>query len=266
MRIAVTADLHYDLGRESARDQLEAVRRAVTEADPDVLVFAGDQVGLGKKHLPALLESYRGLRARKLIVPGNHDLWLPEGDSRAYYLATLPQIYADHGFHMLDAEPVVVDGVGFAGGISWYDYSFRDPTVVLGKGESYEASRFRGHVVANDKIFVRLGRSDPEFCREQLERLEGQVASLTPRVDRVIAVTHMAAFADLLPPPKKEDDRFMRAFHGSAALGEMLLRHPQVTHHFHGHIHHLARVKKGGLESVSVGCTYRTKRVEIVDL
>ncbi len=267
MRIAVTADVHYDLGRGADRAEIDRVIQGMIECRPDVILLAGDQVGLGKRHLPALLDAFRPRSALCLAIAGNHDLWLPEGDSHAYYRETLPGLYRAHGFHLLDAGAVEHQGVGFAGVLGWYDYSFADPTLALGPRDAYATSRFQGSVLRNDKLFARLGRSDPQFCAEQLERLEGQLAELSPRVDRIIAVTHTVGLAEMTAHSTGSDEkRFERAYLGTAALTPLLARYPKVTHHFCGHVHREYRIRYAQFESVSIGSGYRTKRFEVLDV
>src|SRR5262249_30611769 len=66
----------------------------------------------------------------KALVPGNHDIWVeaddPRGDSLTVYREHLPAACAAHGFHYLDAGPLLLPEADLAvvGTINWYDYSW----------------------------------------------------------------------------------------------------------------------------------------------
>lgn len=266
MRIAVTADPHFDLRSHCDPHEFQALRDSVAAAHPDVFIVAGDLVGLGKVHLPEFFALFADLPARKLAVPGNHDLWRAEGDSYRYYREELPELYRRHGFHLLDAAPIVQDGVGFAGSIGWYDYSLADETLELPPGSSYEAKRFRGGRW-NDSVFVRLGKSDVEFTDELLARFEDDLRQMEARAERVVAVTHMLAFAEMRA--RRSDQpvhRYGTAFLGSRRFGELLERHPRVRYHFSGHVHAPFRLRRGSFEAINIGATYLRKRIEVVEV
>ncbi|MBI5369193.1 MAG: metallophosphoesterase [Planctomycetes bacterium] len=266
LKIAVTADPHFDLRARCEPGEFLALRAAVFAARPDVFIVAGDLVGLGKIHLPAFFDLFADLPALKLAVPGNHDLWLPAGDSYRYYREDLPEISRRHGFRLLDAEPAILDGVGFVGSVGWYDYTLADETLELPAGASYEAKRCGGGRW-NDAAFVRLGKSDREFTDELLARLEEQLTQVEARVERVIAVTHHLAFPEMRAWRRDTPEyRFFAAYLGSRRFGEMLERHPRVRYHFSGHVHAPSRLTRGGLTAINVGSTYRAKRLEIVEV
>src|SRR5438067_12658517 len=104
LTIALTADLHWGIrpAGDAATRQLVADLAA---APPDVLVVAGD-VGAGAD-FERCLQLFANLPSRKVLIPGNHDIWVegddPRGDSRRVYSEHLPGASARHGFHYLDA-------------------------------------------------------------------------------------------------------------------------------------------------------------------
>ncbi|MBI3273017.1 MAG: metallophosphoesterase [Planctomycetes bacterium] len=266
MRIAVTADPHFDLRARCDPGAFVELRDSIAAARPEVFLIAGDLVGLGKIHLAEFLDLFQDLPALKLVVPGNHDLWLAAGDSYRYYKEQLPELYARHGFHMLDAAPVVHDGVGFVGSVGWYDYSLADESLVLPPGSSYEGKRFRGSRW-NDALFVRLGRSDVEFTGELAARFEADLHEVEARADQVVAMTHVLAFPEMRAYRGEGPVfRFAAAYLGSRRFGEILERHPKVRYHFSGHVHAPSRLRRGALESINVGSTYHVKRFECVEL
>lgn len=242
------------------------LRNEILSLRPDVFIHAGDLVGLGKKKIEFALELFTFPDCVHLAVPGNHDLWLPTGDSFSYYKA-LPSLYAEFGYHLLDGGPYLCGDVAFVGNIAWYDYSFAPAQLPPSKACSYEHKRLDGRVIWNDKMFVRLGMSDAEFNAYLLERLREDLAGLPQEVRRVIAVTHHVGFAEMAS--HKPDNRtwnFCSAFLGSQALGELLCAEPRITHHFCGHTHTEQRVERESCVSINIGSTYRAKRFELLEL
>src|SRR5262245_13142088 len=127
MRLAFTADLHW--GTHHDGDEATRLLAAfLGRHPPDVLVLAGD-IGAGG-HFGPCLELFSGLPCQKALVPGNHDVWVregdPRGDSLQVYREHLPRACAERGFHYLDGSPLVWPDAGLAlvGSMNWYDYSW----------------------------------------------------------------------------------------------------------------------------------------------
>ncbi len=123
MRIVAIADLHYD---ETRRPRVEAIARAVCDAEAEVLVVAGD-CGDGVEHAGEALTLFEGFAGARLMVPGNHDLWQDEKpfDTPRLYEEEIPAMAAEHGFNCLDRGPVIVGETAFVGAMGWYDYKMR---------------------------------------------------------------------------------------------------------------------------------------------
>lgn len=264
----VTADLHVDLaGGEVEWGMFQEVASGVVKAAPDVLIHAGDLVGLVKDDIGRGLALFKDAGAVKLIVPGNHDLWLHEGSSYDFYHGQLGDMYAAHGFHMLDRAPVVMDDVAFVGNVAWYDYSFADPTLKEVSEEYYLQKRWPKRVAWNDGKYVRLGMSDTEFNNELLKQLHDDLQGLPAAVKTVVLVTHHIGFEELVPrTPNDKARAFCNAFLGSRALGKLVSDDPRIRYHVSGHTHVKQRVKKGHVEAITVGSTYEEKRFVTLDV
>ena len=259
MKIVATGDIHYDLIRD--QKEYEAFHDFIKSLEgekPDVLVLAGDTVGLGHSKLEECLDSFRTVSPIRLMVFGNHDYWSPEGDSFRH-LELLGTRIKDCGFHLLDEKPEIIDGIGFAGNCSWYDYSFAPPEPPL--RSSYEKKIFRGHIIWNDLHFVRLGKTDGEYTNELIQKLEKDIQKLEYEVDQIVTVTHHIGFIEMLTAREEFPGwNFCNAFMGNRGLGDMLLRHPKVRYHICGHTHDRKVVKKGHLVSINPGSTYDEKK------
>lgn len=104
VRIAVTADLHFEGPRGAQRDFFADVHR-----DADILAIAGDLTTHGEAdQARAFVEELEGVEIPIVTVLGNHDHKSGEAER-------VCEILQERGIHVLDGGNVVIDGVGFAG-------------------------------------------------------------------------------------------------------------------------------------------------------
>jgi 3',5'-cyclic AMP phosphodiesterase CpdA len=286
MRLAFTADLHW--GSRAEGDAATRALAAELWADPpDVLVLAGD-VGAGE-HFAGCLALFAGLPGRKALVPGNHDVWVrpddPRGDSLQVYRVYLPAVCAEHGFHYLDREPLLLPDADLAlvGSMNWYDYSWAPdgPALFPDWEERVRSKRFsRGR--HNDANFVRWPLDDVAFTRDAVAALERDLDEARRRAGHVIVVTHHPPFYDLSfprPPrgaagPSPGDPDYTRyldrvlwdAFGGNRALEEVLARHDTtVRFAFCGHTHFARENRLGRIHGYNIGGDYHFKRLLLLD-
>ncbi|MDH3216994.1 MAG: metallophosphoesterase [Candidatus Krumholzibacteria bacterium] len=249
MKIAYSSDFHIDASQKN-REAVHKIVRIIGEAEPDVIVIAGD-VGNTLVSLEDTLALLSHLNVPKLFVAGNHDVWIEKTndghviDSRRKYDTEIPRACRRTGFCDLTREPRVIDGVGFAGSLGWYDYSFADSRLGL-THDQYWQGRYQDEIwwdkdmalwpPAVSKTGMPSERlRDPEVCRELTGRLERHVAALERRADEIIVVIHTLPF--LVTLPRSEPPKYLDAFTGSEVLGRMLESHSRVTHCIGGHKH-----------------------------
>jgi len=270
LRIAVTADLHWG---HHARG-VEATRLLVSfleEHPPDVLILAGD-IGTGVLFGDCLAQ-FAHLSCRKALVPGNHDIWVTdesERDSLALYREDLPRIAAAHGFHYLDAGPLLLpeSDVALVGSINWYDYSWSlEKLRERYPDELYrlESKRFtRGR--HNDVNFVRWPLDDVSFTAEVVATFERHLRNALDVVSRAIVVTHHPSFYGVsfprLFPPVDLDSLLWDAFGGNCGMEELLVRHAdRIAFTFCGHTHRACDNTLHGIRGYNVGGDYHFKRL-----
>jgi predicted phosphohydrolase len=286
MRLAFTADLHW--GSRAEGDAATRLLAAELWADPpDVLVLAGD-VGAGE-HFAECLALFAGLPGRKALVPGNHDVWVrpddPRGDSLQVYRVYLPALCAEHGFHYLDREPLLLADADLAlvGSMNWYDYSWAPdgPALFPDWEERVRSKRFsRGR--HNDANFVRWPLDDVAFTRAAVAALGRHLDEARRRAGHVIVVTHHPPFYDLsFPRPPRgaagplpgdpDHTRFLDrvlwdAFGGNRALEDLLARHQDaVRFAFCGHTHFARENRLGSIQGYNIGGDYHFKRLLLLD-
>jgi predicted phosphodiesterase len=288
MKILVTADLHYNIAR--SREPVERLAEKACRRRADALVLLGDVAGEDLGPFADCLALFAGFPGRKFLVPGNHCLWTtPEGaDSLTRYHHQLPAVAGEHDFTVLDHNPTVLGEVGLVGCIGWYDYSLRDESLGIplpfyhakaspGAAEYYGMDELvadhrdvlterhmRMGVRWRDGQKVRLTMSDEEFTEQLDARLSEQLAELSPRCERIVAMFHHLPFAELVPRHRPDRFAFAAAYLGAKRLGQTLLDCPKVTHVYCGHSHWPIRRRIGSVEAVNVGSTYKEKRLEVL--
>jgi predicted phosphodiesterase len=259
MKIVATSDIHYDLIRSQAEHEaFHRFIKSMESEEPDVLVLAGDTVGLGSLKLEECLNIFRTVAPVRMMVLGNHDYWSTEGDTFRH-LEIMRDRIRNCGFRVLDEKPEIIQGIGFAGNCAWYDYSFA--ATEIPPRSSYEKKIFRGHIIWNDLHFVRLGKKDSDYNNELIEKLEDDIRTLEAEVDKIVVVSHHVGFIEMLTTREEFPGwNFCNAYMGSPSLGHMLLRHPKVIYHICGHTHEYNLVRKKNLISINPGSTYDEKK------
>jgi hypothetical protein len=186
----------------------------------------------------------------------------------------------------------LIDGVAFVGNVGWYDLSYRRPH--LGIPERFYRAKVSPGAAAvlpehrdllsdehaerpskrameircrwRDGTRVRWRWTDEQFLERCLERLERDLTAVEADARAIVAVSHFVPFAELVADDGRDKYDFAAAYLGSPRLGEVLLRHPKVTHAFCGHSHRAGRVQAGGLTCINVGSTYVEKRAVEIQL
>jgi predicted phosphohydrolase len=275
LRLAITADLHW--GHNPGGD--EATRRlrdALARHAPDVLVLAGD-VGAGQ-HFDECLALFADLPGRKALVPGNHDIWVTEGDARGdslhVYQHHLPAVCQKYGFNYLDQHPLAWPeaGLALAGSINWYDYSWSLDMLRRTVPDWEERLRTKRFTRArhNDARFVRWPTDDVRFTEQVVTALERQLDTALDLANQILVVTHHPSFRALaLPehgPEPGLDEMLWDAFLGNRRLEDLLLRHAEhIPLVFCGHTHLVREATLGTIRGHNVGSDYHVKRLLLVE-
>ena len=271
LTIAVTADLHW--GHHGRGDEANGLLVDFLRGQaPDLLIIAGD-IG-SADNFAAGLRQFDGVAGQKALIAGNHDIWvLPDdgrGDSLAVYERHLVEIAAAHGFHYLDAAPLILPGHDLAvvGTINWYDYSWSiDQLRQLFPADEWRlaAKRFtQGQ--HNDARFVRWTLDDRTFTARCAATLESHLKAALARVSRTIVVTHHPSAPALSFPesdgPPSVDRLLWRGLMGNRRVEELLLCHAgRVPLIFCGHTHRAREAILAGGRAYNIGGDYHFKRL-----
>ena len=274
MLIAATADLHY--GKSTASDSsVRELAEKLASKRPDVLIIAGDVAIADPRATVECLRLFADVASHRFVIPGNHDIWSSDrsgaADSRDIFERLFSRSAMLGGFHRLDVEPRVVDGVGFAGSIGWYDYAFADPELDVPRSV-YEKKSLPGVGRWNDGRFVRWDYTDEEFLDITLERLTQDIRRVADKSTKLVITTHHLPFADLVVRRKFPAWMFQNAYMGSPRIGELIRSSARVpTLGISGHSHQFTTadlVATDGttpIRAVNVGTTYHRKRALLFD-
>jgi hypothetical protein len=270
VRIVYTSDLHADLGERNAA-LLEPLAAHVASLHPDVFVVAGDLAERAATVTDSL-RRFAAVGGTKLYLAGNHDLYV-EGeaalargeDSRAKFERLLPAAAARAGFGYLGLEPHVRGDTALVAVPGWYDFAFRDPALEpVVSLRHYRAGGWRdvrafdrGHVLwprhgasppAGAAPALPLGdwAGDEEIDADMCRRLEAQLAAV-PGARRLVAVTHVLPFADMVQRGAFASHPFHDGWLGSAGLGDILQRQPRLRAVIAGHLHRVCDRDRRGV-------------------
>ena len=251
MKIAFISDLHVDSSPQCFALLKDLVHTLMT-VQPDVFIIAGD-IAASTSLFERSLQHFADVPCKKLLVPGNHDIWvdspasLQQGiHSGVKYDEIIPGICERNGFTCLGAAPRVIEGIGFAGTIGWYDYTLRnknyDDTFSL---ETYRAKHYGERFTWNDLKFARWMddggtrlKCDEEVAAEMEASLGKQLASLSHQgITRTVVVTHHVPFREMILYPNLLPFDFFSAYMGSNGLGDVIASHQTVCRVICGHSH-----------------------------
>ena len=262
MKVVVTADIHFGVGNN--QHIIKNLAKRIIKTNADVLILAGDTFHFKQQHLIDCLKLFDTFKGDKLFVPGNHDLWTNSSDSLVLYEKILPKFVKQCGFHYLDQKPFIKGDVGFVGNIGWYDYSFKDSSLLIPE-RYYLDKRWPNVVTWNDGRYVHLNMSDAAFTKKLNDKLKRHLASVSRHGKMIICTFHHVPFTELLRTRHTSIDKFLTAFSGSRQTGEIIKSFPKVKFVFCGHTHQKKKALFSGITAINIGSDYLRKGFEIIE-
>lgn len=230
-RVFAVSDIHvdYDVNFQWVRKLSRADYR------DDILILAGD-VTHKLAELASCLNEFATRFFKVLFVPGNHDVWVlgeaPERTSLQKF-ADVMAVVEHNGASM---EPYRRGDVLIAPMLSWYDYSFGEPSTDLyNMWMDFHACRwpagFRPEDVAS-------------YFMDQNQRIS------THGAGRIITFSHFLPRIDLIPPQVSSRHRLLDPVLGSARLDQQL-RQLGSSIHVYGHSHINRRISIDGVTYIN---------------
>lgn len=256
MKIGLISDLHIEAS-DANRAIVPFLIDAIKATELDVFILAGDVT-------PKLSEFYEvlgefdkaGLTCLKLLVPGNHDIWVSkDADMTSMQKCSIiSEICQDHGFYPLIDAPFITEQIGFCGTIGWYDYTFAHEGYDFST-EDYAKKQLMG-TVWSDKRYANWDDTDQVVAHNFENVLSRQIASLSDKVQRIIVVTHHVPFRECIRYRGELPWDYFRAFMGSEGLGKVCLQEPLVTHVLFGHAHYVVNQQVQHIKAICAPIGY----------
>jgi len=279
MKIAFISDLHVDTSTDNFKIIDYLIERLLS-LKPDAFIIAGD-IAANIHMFEKTLKKFSVISCSKLLVAGNHDIWIDSPSSLqkgihsgVKYHELLPQICKHHNFTYLGLEPHVLDGIGFAGTIGWYDYTLRNKKYdTIFSIETYRRKQYRERFTWNDLNFAywmngekNRRKSDEEVAKEMEASLQSQLESLNRQgINKTLVVTHHVPFRKMILYQNRLPWDFFSAFMGSDGLGKIILDESTVTHVICGHSHIKNSLQIGTVKTIKSPLGYsrewRTKNL-----
>jgi predicted phosphodiesterase len=231
MRVFATSDIHvdYDANAQWIRDL------SIADYQDDVLILAGDvtdTLSLLEWSLATLAKKF----GKVLFVPGNHDLWVVRDDQKKNSLQKFDDVRAAVEASGASMEPFRERGVSIVPLLSWYDYSFGEPTEELRSvWMDYRACRWP------------VGYTEPQIAAYFAAFNEGHVSLAG---DTVITFSHFLPRIDVMPAYIPAASRLLYPILGSMQLDGQV-RRLNARMHVYGHSHVNRHVKIDGVSYIN---------------
>lgn len=231
MRIFAVSDIHvdYDVNARWVADL------SVADYQDDVLILAGD-VSDTLRLLEWCLGTLAARFRKVLFVPGNHDLWVLREDHGKDSLQKFDAVRAAVESSGASMQPYRAEGVSIIPLLSWYDYSFGEPTAELrSMWMDYRACRWPDGYTDRDVALHFASLNDEHVS------VPG---------DKVITYSHFLPRIDLMPWFIPAAQQILYPILGST-LVEAQLRRLGSRIHVYGHSHVNRQVKIDGVSYIN---------------
>lgn len=236
MRIVITADLHYEPARRSLYTDFA---RHIAAQKPDCFIIAGD-VGHPLRLFRRCLQLFSELTCPKLLLAGNHDVYVGKFDSRRLWEHELAGVAQNEGFLWLEEMPYRLGDLGICGTMGWYDYSSAAAHMAL---DHHDYRRLKP-LVNHDADYIDWPWSDRAMARYLQKSFACRLDTLQadPNVEQIVVVTHMPIFKEAIPDhPGSSYWSLLQAYLGNMTLGQLVRQQAKVSHVISGHIHRPGR-------------------------
>lgn len=217
MKIYAISDVHVDY----AENRKWLFNLSSTDYTDDVLIIAGD-LSDDLQQLKECIASIQKKFKMFFYVPGNHELWIRNKDDAENSLskfATVCDIAVNEGAII---KPVDIGKVTIVPMLSWYDFSFAEPSEKI----LTLWSDFRMCQWPNNMEVADVSRY---FHNRNSEHLD-------LKNETIISFSHFLPRIDLMPSFIPQQYRYVYPVLGSADL-EKQIRQLSSSIHIYGHSH-----------------------------
>jgi hypothetical protein len=283
MKILGISDIHYHTNSIIINDYLGMLLEVLEDLEPDLILITGD-ISHKIHEIEVVFKRLRAIFADIpiLFVPGNHDIWqenkpkkvhdasIIKGNkktiptSKEKYYELLPDLCEKKRIHYLPNRPIIIDKIGFAGTIGWYNYSFRnkefdhivatdfadifDLILTEKKVLQYAIARYRMKKWKDqcwmDHYMIDWGRdnnnqifTDEKLTNIFLKELTVDIKIISSKSEKIIVALHHVPFSSFVTHKGNINNDYFSAYLGSELFGELLKKN-QISNVFFGHTHY----------------------------
>jgi len=231
MRIFAISDIHvdYDVNTQWVANL------STLEYQDDVLILAGD-VSDTRRLLDWCLSTLAKCFKKVLFVPGNHDLWVIRDGRDKNSFQKFDEVRSVVEMSGATMQPFREQGVSIIPLLTWYDYSFGEPSDELrSMWMDFRACRWPKGVTEQD-VAVHFAALNDEHAN--------------PVGDKVITYSHFLPRIDLMPAYIPCVNKVLYPILGSAKLDRQLRRLNSKLH-VYGHSHVNRQIKIDGVSYIN---------------
>lgn len=227
MKIVTVSDIHLDMNSNYAGvDLLPAFIRCLKKCDADLIIIAGDLCDNASDTILALNQLESELGKKVLFIPGNHDVWVKQGEQSSWDCYNLLK---NHSSSLLDKSFEINDTHVIIGEMGWYDYSFVKEDI--SKQTVLEHLQDWG-----DHKWTEWGMTDLELNEIMLRSVEAQLKQYQHK--KVILVHHFVPYKDFLTGSTEYMNwDVYNAFMGSESAGRLIDSYSNIEYVIFGHTH-----------------------------
>ncbi|HEX8617963.1 MAG TPA: metallophosphoesterase [Thermoanaerobaculia bacterium] len=217
MRVFALSDIHIDYDANAKW----VGNLSLSEYQDDVLILAGDVTDT-LRLLDWCLREFARRFKQVLFVPGNHDLWVIRDDRGKNSLQKFEEVCAAVESSGASMQPFRARGVSILPLLSWYDYSFGEPTAELrAMWMDFRACRWPSALKERDIA--------PHFAALNETRV-------SPPADKIITYSHFLPRIDVMPAFISCAGKMLYPILGSDLLDRQV-RSLNADIHVYGHSH-----------------------------
>ena len=231
MRVFALSDIHVDY----ADNKQWIANLSRSDYRDDVLIVGGD-VSHSLRLLEWCLRDLARCFARVLYVPGNHDLWVVRDRMAATSLEKFQKVRDVLDVCDVSMQVFKRDGLSIVPLLSWYDYTFGEPSdELLERWMDFRACHWPHRLSLADVV-------------EYFARLNDDALGTTN--DIVISFSHFLPRIDLMPSYVPDKHRMLYPILGTTRL-ESQIRTLNPRIHVYGHSHLNRRVMVDGIAYIN---------------
>jgi predicted phosphodiesterase len=231
MRVFAVSDIHVDY---DVNARWIAGLSTIDYRD-DVLILAGD-VTDDRRLLGWCLSALAARFRQVVFVPGNHDLWVIRDDRAKHSLQKFADVCGVAASSGVSMRPYSACGVAIVPLLSWYDYSFGEPSDELrSMWMDYRACRWPDGIGAREIAAHFAAANDRQ---------------ISPLGATVITYSHFVPRIEVMPAGMPGPARLLLPILGSAHV-ERQLRRLDSRMHVYGHSHLNRRVTIDGVAYIN---------------